>query len=82
VVGAGDPDGVATAHPLAADDDVLDGVVERVADVQRAGDVRGRDDDAERLARVVGLGVEEARASQSAYRSASTADGSYAFGSS
>ena len=33
------------AHALEADQDVLQRVVERMADVQRAGDVRRRDDD-------------------------------------
>jgi hypothetical protein len=59
VVGAGDPHGVAALHPGPADDGVLDRVVERVADVQGPGDVRRRDDDGERLAVVVGLGVEQ-----------------------
>ena len=47
VVGAGHPEGVVTLHPFEADDDVLQRVVEGVAEMQGAGDVRGRDDDGE-----------------------------------
>ena len=58
VIGAGHPERVEALHPLHADEDVLQRVVERVAEVQRAGHVRRRDDDRERRPRVVGLGVE------------------------
>ncbi len=47
VVGAGHPEGVVALHPLEADDDVLQRVVEGVAEVEGAGDVRRRDDDGE-----------------------------------
>jgi hypothetical protein len=58
VIGAREPEGVEPAHPLPADQDVLDGVRERVAHVQGTGHVRRRDDDAERgLLRVL-VGVE------------------------
>ncbi len=53
VVHAGQPQGVEALHPAPADEDVLDGVVERVAHVQGAGDVRRRDD--EGVGRGVGL---------------------------
>ena len=56
MVGAGLPQHVLAAHALEAAQDVLQRVVERVAHVQRAGDVRRRDDDA------VGLGAARARA--------------------
>ena len=46
VVGAGHPEAVVALHPPPADQDVLQRVVERVAQVQRAGDVRRRDHDA------------------------------------
>ena len=46
VVGAGHPEDVVALHPPPADQDVLQRVVERVAQVQRAGDVRRRDHDA------------------------------------
>src|SRR5205807_4372507 len=49
VVGAGDPEGVEALHALHAHHDVLQGDVERVSHVQRARDVRRRDDDRERL---------------------------------
>ena len=45
VVGARHPERVAAVHALVADQDVLERVVERVAQVERAGDVRRRDDD-------------------------------------
>ena len=48
VVGAGLPQHVAAAHPLETAENVLQRVVERVAHVQRAGDVRRRDHDGER----------------------------------
>ena len=51
MVGARLPEHVAAAHALEADQDVLERVVERVAHVERAGDVRRRDDDR------VGLGA-------------------------
>ena len=60
VVGARHPEGLAALHAAPADEDVLQRVVERVAQVQRVGHVGRRNDDRERLARRVGLGVEEA----------------------
>jgi hypothetical protein len=42
------PQSGATAHSVEADQGILDGVVERVAHVQAAGDVRRRNDDAVR----------------------------------
>ena len=62
VVGAGHPEGVVALHAPPADQHVLQGVVEGVAHVQGAGDVRRRDDDAERLAVRVGLGCGNSRA--------------------
>ena len=50
VVGAGHPEGVEALHPPPADQDVLQRVVERMAQVQSPGHVRRRDDDRERLA--------------------------------
>ena len=58
VVGARHPERVEAVHALGADEDVLQGVDERVPEVQRAGDVGRRDDDAVRLAGVLGLGPE------------------------
>jgi ribosomal protein S18 acetylase RimI-like enzyme len=60
VVHAGQPERVVPLHPAAPDQDVLDGVVERVADVQRAGDVRRRDHDAVRLGVLLARGREVA----------------------
>ena len=62
VVGARQPEGVEPVHPLPAHEDVLERVVQRVADVQGAGDVRRRDDDAVRLRLGEGIGPEVARA--------------------
>ena len=59
VVGADQPAGVLAEHAVVAREHVLDGVVERVAHVQHAGDVGRRDDDGVRRPLGVGLGVEE-----------------------
>ena len=66
MVGAGLPQHVAAAHPLEAAEDVLQGVVERVAHMQRARHVRRRDHDGEGLG-VAALGaarLERAASSQ------------------
>ena len=47
VIHAGEPERAEPLHPLAPDDRVLDRVIERVPDVQRPGDVRRREHDAE-----------------------------------
>ena len=66
VIGAGHPEGVEALHPLHADLDVLQRVVQGVAQVQRAGHIRRRNDNAERALGRIGLaflrrlGVEEA----------------------
>jgi hypothetical protein len=58
VVGAGLPERIESIHPLHADHHVLQGVVEAVADVQRAGDIRRRNDDRVRLLRRGRVGAE------------------------
>jgi hypothetical protein len=60
VVGAGEPAGVVAGHPAPAGEDVLDRVVQGVAEVKRRGDVRRGDDDGERIAGVGGFGMEGA----------------------
>ncbi len=50
VICAGHPERVITLHPFETNDDVLQRVIERVAQVQRAGDVGRRDDDGEGFA--------------------------------
>ena len=50
VVGARHPERVEALHPLLADEDVLQRVVQGMAQVQGAGDVGRRDDDRVRLA--------------------------------
>ena len=60
VVGARHPERVVAVHPLVADQDVLERVVERVPQVERPRDVGRRDDDAVGLLRRVRLGVEVA----------------------
>ena len=47
VICAWHPQRVVTLHAFEADDDVLQRIVEGVAEVERAGDVRRRDDDGE-----------------------------------
>jgi tetratricopeptide (TPR) repeat protein len=46
VVGAGEPEGLEALHAVGADEHILDGVVERVPQVQGRGDVGRRDEDA------------------------------------
>ncbi len=58
VVGARHPEGAVALHAAPADEDVLQGVVEGVAHVERAGDVGGRDDDGEGRAGAGGIGAE------------------------
>ena len=45
VVGAGDPEGIEPFHPVIADEDVLQRIVEGVSHVELPCDVGGRDDD-------------------------------------
>ena len=60
VVVAGLPERVEAAHPVPADERILQRPVERVAHVQGARHVRRRDGDHVRLAGRLGIGVEEA----------------------
>ena len=55
VVGAGHPQGVEPVHPLGADEDVLQGVDQRVAQVKGARHVGRRDHDAVRRAGMPGV---------------------------
>ena len=59
VIAARDPDRVVALHAVVADQDVLQRVVERMAHVQLARDIRRRDDHAVRLLALVDLRVEE-----------------------
>ena len=61
MVGAGLPQHVAALHPVKPDQDVLDRVVEGVADMEAAGDVRRRDHDGVGLAAGRRIGPESAR---------------------
>ena len=54
MIGARHPQGFEALHPLLADEDVLQGVVQGVAQVQGAGDVGRRDDD--RVGLLAGFG--------------------------
>jgi hypothetical protein len=60
VVVAGLEERVEAAHPVPADERVLERELQAVADRQRAGDVRRRVHDDERLPRRVGVGAVEA----------------------
>ena len=57
VVGAGHPADAQAAHPFPADEDILQGIVQGVAHVERARHVRGRDDDGVRLVALAGRAV-------------------------
>src|SRR5690606_2274799 len=59
-VGAGQPQRLVALHAPPPDERVLDGVVERVADVQGAGDVRRRADDAEGVLVAAAVGAAQA----------------------
>ena len=58
MVGAGQPQGLIALHPPPADEDVLQGVIQRVAHMQLAGDIGGRDDDGIGWLFAFGIGVE------------------------
>ncbi len=51
------PQRVKAAHPVPTGEDILQRVVERMAHMQRAGDVRRRDHDAETLGPRLGIGA-------------------------
>ena len=57
VVRAGKPERIEAVHALVADQDVLEGIVERMPPVQRAGDIRRRDHDRVRAPRRGGVRV-------------------------
>ena len=57
MVGTGLPEGVISLHPLIADQDILEGVVQGVAHVELAGDVGRRDHDGEGGPGMIHLGV-------------------------
>ena len=58
MVGAGHPQGCVALHPLEADEDVLHGLIQGMAHVQLAGDVRRRHHDGVGLLAAVHFGVE------------------------
>ena len=58
MIGSGHPERIKSLHPLHPNQNVLQRIVERVAKMQRTGNVGGRDDDRVRLARRIGGGVE------------------------
>ena len=60
VIGAGQPEGVVAGHAMPADGDVDFGVLQHMADVQHAGDVRRGDDEREDAAGVFRGGAEDA----------------------
>src|ERR1700722_9112169 len=60
VIGAGKPERVVTLHPARAHDDVLQRDVERVPEMELAGDIGRRNNDREDFARARGIGREVA----------------------
>ena len=60
VVGARHPQRLVALHALGADEDILQGLVECVAHVQLAGNIRRRNNDGVRFLVRIDLGVEEA----------------------
>ena len=61
MIHADDPQRVLALQPLVPDDYILQCIVQRMADMQAAGDIGRRIDDGERLA-VAALGTEQALA--------------------
>ena len=61
VIGAADPLHLVAGHPTRADQRVLNRVVQRVAHMQRPGDVRGRNGDRVRVARPGRVGIQRTR---------------------
>src|SRR5207244_8602120 len=59
VVCAGQPEGIVTAHAMPAGDDVNFGMLQHVAHVERAGDVRRGDDERKYASAGFGVGVED-----------------------
>src|SRR5689334_18753840 len=61
MIGTGHPKRIKTLHAVQADLNVLQGVVQRVAEMERPRHVRGRNDDAKPLVwpTLIGLGMEE-----------------------
>ena len=58
MIGSGLPEGLISLHPLEADDDVLHGLIQGMAHVELAGDVRRRNDNGKGLLGVIHDGVE------------------------
>ena len=58
MIGAREPQAVLAAHPVVANQDVLQSVVQHVPHSQAAGNIRGRDDDREARPRRGFVGVE------------------------
>ena len=59
VVGSGQPEHVEPVHAFIPGENILKGVVQGVAHVERAGHVRGRDDDGKRRAGGIFIGPEQ-----------------------
>ena len=60
MISPGQPQDVVAAHSVPSHDDVMLGVIEHVAHVEHAGDIRRRDDDGERRFGGLGIGGEAA----------------------
>ncbi len=58
MIGAGHPEGVEALHAFPADENILQRIVERVPQMQRAGHIGRRNDDRVGLFRRVGVTIE------------------------
>ena len=57
MVGSGHPERVEALHPFHPDDDILQRIVQCMSKMQRAGNIRRRNDYRKRLSRSIRLGV-------------------------
>jgi len=58
MIHANNPQRILALHPLVADDDILQRIVQRMADMQRSGDIGRRVYDGKRFA-VIALGTKQ-----------------------
>ena len=61
MIGPGHPEGIVSLHPLVPDDYVLEGIVQRMTDMENPGDVRWGNNDGKRLLVTCILSMKEIR---------------------